>query len=80
MKEHTGKDTLDQIVDEIISELPLKERVSLSNMNKENIEVLQSVFDMYIRSKIDPLDEEYTIIMKVLWERLQKTHKLRVVK
>ncbi len=35
---------------------------------------------MCIRSKIDPEDEEYTVIMKTLWDRLQKTHKLRVVK
>jgi hypothetical protein len=46
----------------------LKERVSLTNMDKENDEVLQSV------------DEEYIVIMKALWERLKKTHKLRVVK
>jgi len=80
MKEHSRKDNLDQIVDEIISELPLEERVSLANMNKENAEVLQSVFDLYISSKIDPEDEEYNVIMKALWEKLQKTHRLKVVK
>ena len=80
MKEHSGKNTLDQIVDEIISELPLEEKVSLSNMDKEDVEVLQSVLDLYIRSKIDPEDKEYTVIMKALWEKLQKTHRLRVVK
>ena len=80
MKEYSSKDTLDQIVDEIISELPLEEKMSLANMGEDNIEVLQSVFDLYIRSKIDPEDEEYTDIMKALWEKLQKTHRLRVVK
>ncbi len=58
----------------------LKERVSLTNMDKENAEVLQNVLDLYIQSKIYLEDEEYTVIMKALWERLQKTHKLRVVK
>jgi hypothetical protein len=58
----------------------LKERVSLTNMDKENAEVLQNVLDLYIRSKIDLEDEEYTVIMKALWERLKKTHKLRTVK
>jgi hypothetical protein len=58
----------------------LKERVSLATMDKENAEVLQIFFDLYIRSKIDPEDEEYTVIMKALWERLKKTHKLRTVK
>ncbi len=79
-KEHSHKNTLDQIVDEIISELPLEERVSLANMDKENVEVLQSIFDLYIRSKIDPEEEEDTVIMKALREKLQKTHRLRVVK
>ena len=58
----------------------LKERVSLTNMDKENAEVLQNVLDLYIRSKINLEDEEYTVIMKALWERLKKTHKLRTVK
>ncbi len=49
-------------------------------MDKENVEVLQNVLDIYIRSIIDPEDEEYTVIMKALWERLKKTHKLRVMK
>ncbi len=80
MKEHSRKNILNQIVNEIISELPLEERVSLANMDEENIEVLQSVFDLYIRNKIDPEDDEYTVIIKTLWEKLQKTHRLRVVK
>jgi hypothetical protein len=49
-------------------------------MDKENAEVLQNVLDLYIRSKIDLEDEEYTVIMKALWERLKKTHKLSTVK
>ena len=80
MKEHSRKDTLDKIIDEIISELPLEERVSLANIDKDNVEVLQSVFDFYIKSKIVPEDEEYNVIMKALWEKVQKTHRLRVVK
>ncbi len=49
-------------------------------MDKENAEVLQDVLDLYICRKIDLEDEEYIVIMKVLWERLKKTYKLRVVK
>jgi len=74
-------DDIDQIVDDIISELPLGEKVSMANMNKEAVEILQSVFDLYIKNKIgSEHEEEYTVIMKALWERLQKTHKLRAVK
>ena len=76
MKEHTRIDELAQI----ISQLPLKERVSLANMKKKDVEVLQSVFELYIRIKIDAEDEEYASIMNELWERIRETHLMRVVK
>jgi len=37
MIEHFPKGIQNQIVDEIISELPLKERTSLANMNREDV-------------------------------------------
>ena len=74
------KDTVYQVVDEIISEMPLEERVSLANMKKKDVEVLQGVFDLYIRSKIDADDEDYEHIMHELWKRVRETHRLRVVK
>ena len=75
-----SQDTISQIVDEILSEIPLEGRVSLANMNKEDVEVLQGVFDLYIRSKVDPEDEEYEYIIRELWKRVRETHRLRVVK
>ncbi len=69
-----------QMVDEIISQLPLEERVSFANMKKKDVEVLQGVFDLYIRNKIDPEDEDYENIMHELWKRVRETHLLRVVK
>ena len=74
------QDTVFQIVDEIISELPLRERTSLANMKKKDVEVLQGVFDLYIRSKVDPDDEDYENIMLEVWKRVRETHLLRVVK
>ena len=56
-------DNVSQMVDEILSKMPLEERVSLANMKKKDVEVLQGVFDLYIRSKIDPEDEECENIM-----------------
>jgi len=81
MIKRSRTDILEQIIDEITSRLPLKERVSFANMDEEDAEILQSVFDLYIRNKIGPeSEEEYTVIMKALWEKLQDTHKLRAVK
>jgi predicted solute-binding protein len=70
----------DTIVDEILSEMPLEERVSLAHMKQKDVEALQGVFDLYIRSKIDPDDEDYEHIMQELWKRARETHLLRVVK
>ena len=49
-------------------------------MKKKDIEVLQGVFDLYIRSKVDPEDEEYTEKMNELWKRVRETCCLRIVK
>ena len=74
--------SVDEIIEEIISELPLKERVAIANMNKEDVELLKNVFNKYVKRKTDTeVDEsEYTNIMNNLWEKLRQTHKLRAVK
>lgn len=75
-----SQDIIAQIVDEILSEMPLEEKVSLANMEKKEVKVLQGVFDLYIRKKVDPDDEEYENIMYELWDRVRETYRLRVVK
>ena len=75
-----SQDTIAQIVDEFFSGMPLEEKVSLAHMEKKNVKVLQGVFDLYIRSKVDPDDEEYENIMQELWKRVREAHRLRVVK
>ena len=70
----------DTIVDEILSEMPLEERVSLAHMKQKDVEALQGVFDLYIRSKVESEDMEYEDLMNELWKRVRETHLLRVVK
>ena len=62
--------------------MPLREKSSIANMEKDQVETLQYVFDMDIRSKIgsDEPDEDFNDIMIELWERLKETHRLRAVK
>jgi hypothetical protein len=71
---------MDQIIDDIISELPLKEKLSLASLKGKGVEILQYVFNLYVRSKADSQDEEYENIMKELWEHSQETHRLRIIK
>ena len=69
-------------IDEIISELSLKDKVLIANMDKIDVAVLKDVFDRYARDKTDTDsdDEEADNISIELWKRLRDTHKLRVVK
>jgi hypothetical protein len=60
---------MDQIIDEIIYELPFKKKVSLASMKRECVEILQHVFNLYVRNKTDIQDEKYENIMKELWEQ-----------
>jgi len=78
MKKYTQTDELAQI----ISELPFKEKTAIANMNEQDVEVLQGVFDFYVRRKMDSDsgDEEYARIMNEIWKRLKNTHRLRIVK
>lgn len=75
-----SKDTVYKIIDEILAEMSLEDRFSLANIEEEDVDVLQGIFDLYIRRKIDPEDEEYENIMHELWNRVRETHRLRVVK
>ena len=78
-KSDTASDT--DIINEILGEKPLQEKSSFANMDKDQVKTLQSVFDMYIRSKIgsESTEDDFNDIMVQLWERLKKTHKIRIV-
>ena len=81
MKE-SQTDIAGQIIDEIISELPLNERTAFANMNEDDAEILQRVFDLYVRRKTgsSAKDDECSDIMNALLIRLRETHRLRIVK
>lgn len=83
---------VEDLVNQIVSELSLKQKVVIANLMIEEIETLQYAIDLYISSRPEMTDvsdmdktglfcdEAYTVIMKKLWNKLRKTHKLRVVK
>ena len=94
--------TVDQVVDEIIDELPLEAKVSRANLDEDEFRVVELTLGKLIRYKLDQVDfgvktelmkdclakageplnevDAATVIIKELWNRLRKTHRLRVVK
>jgi len=94
--------TVDQVVDDIIADLTLAERVGTVDLGEDELRVLELTLGKYIRYRLDQLDvgvnqmlmkdcleksgeslnevDAATVIIKELWKRLRKTHRLRVVK
>ena len=83
---------VEDVVNQIVSELSLKQKVIIANLMIDEIETLQYAIDLYISSRPEMTavsdmdktglfdDEAYTVIMKKLWNKLRKTHKLRIIK
>ncbi len=93
--------TVDEAVNQIITEMPLKDRVYMTNLKEDELQPLNLSLGVYIRDKLikmdvnrellesciavsgnDNLNENNAafIIIEKLWEQLQETHQLRVVK
>ena len=95
--------TADAVVEDIIAEMPLDDRVRTANLDEDGLLVLQLALGKYLRHLLDNQTEDVnkkllkdcikqsgnetldeaeaaSYILKELWDRLQETHKLRVVK
>ena len=100
-KPSTPPKTVQDAVDRLINELPLKDKTTIANMAEDDLVTLQTNLGYYIgnqfgiwsgnRELMDSCeiisgdvdlhpDFAPSVIIKELWERLQETHKLRVVK
>jgi hypothetical protein len=82
MIQRSQTQVIKHVIEEIIAELPLKEKVAIANLDEKDIELLQHVFNIYVRGKVadDFDDEDADDIMNELWKRLQETYKLHILK
>lgn len=72
----------DEVIDEIIGELPIKERFAIAKMDNVDVQAVQRLFDRYVRKeeKAGIVDDESADLIERLWKRLKVTHTLRQVK
>jgi len=103
MNQPNNLNTVDAVVDDIIAEMPLDDRVRTANLDDDGVLVLQIALGKYLRSLLENQSEDVNrklfkdcikqsgkgtldeaeaplYILKELWNRLQETHRLRVVK
>ena len=80
-------ESVNEIVDQVIDDLSLKDRVTMANLEDDDITIINTLMTDYIQSKLNDwsiqhdetdLTEPKTII-KEIWKRLRETHKLRIV-
>ena len=75
------EENIREIVDDIIENMPLKDLVSFANMDESDVQILQQVFEVYIRRKIGvECEDDLPRIMDILWQRLKETHRIRTIK
>jgi hypothetical protein len=81
-------ETVDEIVGQVIDDLSLKDRLTIANLGKDQLEFINILMVDYIQDKLKErsvkheemdLTEPETIVREV-WNRLRETHTLRVVK
>jgi Ca2+-binding EF-hand superfamily protein len=73
------RDEIQEIVDDIIETIPLRDLVSFANMDESGIEDLQEAFELYVSRKFGN-DDEFPEIMEALWQKVRETHLLKIVR
>lgn len=78
----TGSAAMDieRIVADILSAMTLKEKSLIANMDEKSLPYLQYAFDVYISRTIGDDPDAGRQIMKRVWQTLQKTHRIRIVR
>ena len=78
-----GKNTpldMQRIVAGILSGMSLKEKSLIAQMDEKSLPYLQYAFDVYISKSAGDDPETGREIMKQIWQTLQETHRIRIVR
>lgn len=67
------------IVAQILSDMSLKERSLIANMDEQSLPYLQYAFDIYISRAIGDDPQTGREVIKRVWQTLQQTHRIRLV-
>ena len=71
---------MNRIVAGILSGMSLKEKSLIANMDRKSLPYLQYAFDVYLSKDIGNDPETGQEVMRRIWQTLQETHRIRLVK
>ena len=75
-----NSNNIDQIVQEILADMPLKEKAIIANLEEDKVPYLQYAFDVCVSGQLGKDDEMGKDVMHRIWEVLKATHRVRCVK
>ena len=78
MNESKTTSPADIIVEEILGDLTLREKHKIAQMDLDNMDILESILGLYLDAH--GVSAAGVNVIKKVWERLQETHRLKVVK
>ena len=78
--ERPSAEQMQRMVSEILAGMSLKEKSLIAHMNARSLPYLQYAFDIYIDRQIGNDPELGRELIQLLWQRLQKTHRIRLVR
>lgn len=79
-KEKPTASDMDRMVSDILTRMSLKEKVIIANMDEKSLPYLQYAFDVYISKDIGDNPQIGQAIMQRIWQTLEATHRIRLVK
>ncbi len=76
----TDNSNIDEVVQEILAGMSLKEKAAITNLDEDKIPLLQYAFNVWILSQLGEDDEISKDVMLRIWKVLQETHRVRCAK
>jgi len=73
----TDSNDINQVVQEILADMPLKEKAAIANLDEDKVPYLQYAFDVCVSDQLGKDDEMSKDVMHRIWEVLQETHRVR---
>ena len=70
---------INQIVQDILTDMPLKEKAIIANLEEDKVPYLQYAFDICVRGQLGQDDEMGKDVMHRIWEVLQGAYRVRCV-
>ena len=71
---------IDPIVQEILSDMSMKEKADIANLDEEDILHFHDLFDACFSGRLGLNDETGKDVIVRIWQVLQETHRIRIVK